>query len=224
MNYRLYEWKIIYVFIVVFVLIQVGAYMVLTVSNESIARENASNDLQIASNVMRNLVLLRSRQLALTGQVIAADSSVREAIATGDRQAIEATFQNNGFRIQAAAMLLTDLNRNVIAYVSGPTASVESEPVQLNPAILQLSPPPQMIAPMDMSGEVLHQIVTIPINAPEPVGWLSIGFPMGDPLWQVLGGDANAHYKGIPCLISVFVSCLSRSLCFNDILKRAKER
>ncbi|MES3008481.1 MAG: diguanylate cyclase [Pseudomonadota bacterium] len=194
MNYRLYEWKIIYVFIVVFALIQVGAYMVLTVSNENIARENAGHDLQIASDVMRNLVLLRSRQLALTGQVIAADSNVREAIATGDRLAIEATLQNNGFRIQAAAMLLTDMNRNVIAYVSGPAATLESGPVEVNPAILQLSPPPQMIAPMNMSGEALHQIVTIPINSPEPIGWLSIGFPMGDPLWQVLGGDANANY------------------------------
>jgi diguanylate cyclase (GGDEF)-like protein len=51
-----------------------------------------------------------------------------------------------------------------------------------------------MIAPMDSSGEALHQVVTIPINAPQPVGWLTIGFPMGDPLWQVLGGDANANY------------------------------
>ncbi len=194
MNYRLYEWKIIYVFIVVFALIQVGAYMVLTVSNESIARENASHDLQVASDVMRNLVLLRSRQLALTGQVIAADATVREAIATGNRLAIEATLQNNGFRIQAAAMLLTDMSRNVIAYVSGPASSGQSDPIRVNPAILQSPPPPQLIAPMDTSGEVLHQIVTIPINAPQPVGWLSIGFPMGDPLWQVLGGDANANY------------------------------
>ncbi len=194
MNYRLYEWKIIYVFIVVFALIQAGAYMVLTVSNENIARENASHDLQIASDVMRNLVLLRSRQLALTGQVIAADATVREAIATGNRLAIEATLQNNGFRIQAAAMLLTDMNRNVIAYVSGPASGGQPDPVSVNPAILQSPPPPQMIAPMDTSGEVLHQIVTIPINAPQPVGWLSIGFPMGDPLWQVLGGEANASY------------------------------
>ncbi|MDO8273365.1 MAG: cache domain-containing protein, partial [Gammaproteobacteria bacterium] len=194
MNYRLYEWKIIYVFIVVFALIQVGAYMVLTVSNENIARENAGHDLQIASDVMRNLVLLRSRQLALAGQVIAADATVREAIATGDRLAIEATLQNNGFRIQAAAMLLTDMNRNVIAYVSGPASTRQSGAVRVNPAILQSPPSPQMIAPMDTSGEVLHQIVTIPINAPQPVGWLSIGFPMGDPLWQVLGGDANANY------------------------------
>lgn len=194
MNYRLYEWKIIYVFIVVFALIQAGAYMVLTVSNENIARENASHDLRIASDVMRNLVLLRSRQLALTGQVIAADATVREAIATRDRLAIEATLQNNGFRIQAAAMLLTDMNRNVIAYVSGPASTGQPDPVNVNPAILQSPPPPQLIAPMDTSGEVLHQIVTIPINAPQPVGWLSIGFPMGDPLWQVLGGDANANY------------------------------
>jgi GGDEF domain-containing protein len=42
-------------------------------------------------------------------------------------------------------------------------------------------------------GEVLHQIVTIPTNAPQPIGWLSIGFPMGDPLLQVLGGDAGEH-------------------------------
>ncbi|MDO9318916.1 MAG: diguanylate cyclase [Gammaproteobacteria bacterium] len=194
MNYRLYEWKIIYVFIVVFALIQIGAYMVLTVSNENIARENAGHDLQIASDVMRNLVLLRSRQLALAGQVIAADATVREAIATGDRLAMEATLQNNGFRIQAAAMLLTDMNRNVIAYVSGPASTRQSGTVRVNPAILQSPLPLQLIAPMDSSGEVLHQIVTIPINAPQPVGWLSIGFPMGDPLWQALGGDANANY------------------------------
>ncbi len=86
------------------------------------------------------------------------------------------------------------MNRNVIAYVSGPAAAGQSGPVSVNPAILQSPPPSQMIAPMDSSGEALHQVVTIPINAPQPVGWLTIGFPMGDPLWQVLGGDANANY------------------------------
>ena len=49
MNYRLNEWKIIYVSIVVFVLIQLGAYVVLSVRNENIARERAGHDLQIAS-------------------------------------------------------------------------------------------------------------------------------------------------------------------------------
>ena len=46
MNYRSYEWKIIYVFILVFMLIEVGSYVVLTVSTERIARERVRQDLQ----------------------------------------------------------------------------------------------------------------------------------------------------------------------------------
>ncbi len=146
MNYRLDEWIIIHVFIVVFALIQLGACMVLSAGDENIATECAGHDLPIASDVMRNLVLLRSRQLAWTGQVIAADATVRESIANGDRLAIETTLQKNGFRIQAAAMLLTDMNFNVIAYVSGPAATGRSSALKVNSAILRPSPTPQMIA------------------------------------------------------------------------------
>lgn len=194
MNYRSYEWKIIYVFIMVFMLIEVGSYVVLTVSTERIARERVQQDLQTGSDILANLIVLRSRQLALTGQVLASDFGVREAVATGDRATIESMLENHGFRIQAAVMMLTDMNREVIAFISSPSLPNQSEIVDVNPAILQQSARQQMIAPMDLAGETLFQIITVPINAPDPIALLSIGFPMGDPLWQTLGGHARANY------------------------------
>lgn len=194
MNYRSYEWKIIYVFILVFMLIEVGSYIVLTVSTQRIARERVQQDLQAGSDILGNLILLRSRQLAMTGQVLASDFGVREAVATGDRPTIESMLENHGFRIQASAMLLTDMSRNVIAFVSSPLMPNQPEMIDVNPAILQESARQQMIAPMDLQGETLFQIITVPINAPDPIALLSIGFPMGDPMWQTLGGFARANY------------------------------
>ncbi|MGB4246425.1 MAG: cache domain-containing protein, partial [Pseudohongiellaceae bacterium] len=152
MNYRSYEWKIIYVFILVFMLIEVGSYIVLTVSTQRIARERVQQDLQAGSDILGNLILLRSRQLAMTGQVLASDFGVREAIATGDRPTIESMLENHGFRIQASAMLLTDMNRNVIAFVSSPLMPNQPEMIDVNPAILRESARQQMIAPMDLQG------------------------------------------------------------------------
>ncbi|MDP1929911.1 MAG: diguanylate cyclase [Gammaproteobacteria bacterium] len=194
MNYRSYEWKIIYVFILVFVLIEVGSYVVLSVSNERIGRQKVQQDLQMGSNILDNLIQIRSRQLALTGQVLASDTGLREAIATGDRHAIESMLENHGFRIQAAVMLLTDMNRKVLAFVSSPLLPNQPEIFNVNPVILQESARQRMIAPMDFEGETLFQIITVPINTPDPVALLSIGFPMGDPLWQSVGGYASANY------------------------------
>ncbi len=194
MNYRSYEWKIIYVFIIVFVFIQGGSFWVLTFNNERIATQAVQEDLKTGTRILEGLLQLRAGQLLLTAQVLAADYGLREAIGTGDRRTIESMLTNHGARIQAAAMLLTDMSGEVIAFVSSPLVGTGRPIDNVNPALLQHSSKEQMIAPLDRDGDTLYQIITLPVSSPLPIAMLSIGFPVGDPSWQALGGDANVDF------------------------------
>lgn len=195
MNYRSYEWKIIYVFIVVFVLIQGGSFWVLMVNNERIAKQTAQKDLEVGTRVLGGLLQLRASQLQVTAQVLASDYGLREAISTGDRRTIESMLTNHGARIQAAAMLLTDMNGQVIAFVSSPLVATGRPIESVNPLLLQRNSREQMIAPLDRDGDTLYQIITLPVSSPLPIATLSIGFPVGDPSWLALGREANVDFS-----------------------------
>lgn len=92
-------------------------------------------------------------------------------------------------------MPLIDMNGEIIASVSSSLVSTGGLIENVNPVLLQRTGREEMIAPIDRGDDTLYQIITIPVSTPVPVATLIIEFPVGDPLWLALGGDANVDFS-----------------------------
>lgn len=185
MDYRFYENKIVYILIVTLVLIQLGAFFILTSSNRKIAEDTIREDLLVAAQVFKRLLESRHRLLQQTAHILASDYGFRESIATQDRDTIESMLLNHGTRAGAQVLVLSDMEQAILATVPS-SLQIRPEEVaalsELNPSevpfVLQLAR--LTLAGQALPAEKLLQVVGTHIKAPLPIAKLTIGYAVDD--------------------------------------------
>ncbi|MCV6604261.1 MAG: EAL domain-containing protein [Porticoccaceae bacterium] len=115
-----------------------------------------------------------NQHLQRSVDTIAKDWSFREAVGNGDRATIRTVLLNHSARIEADVALFADLEGNPVTQV-GAQAVVLSE-TERN--IIQQNPQAQIH--LVHSNDTFYRLVLTPVKAPLPVGWVGMGFELGD--------------------------------------------
>jgi diguanylate cyclase (GGDEF)-like protein len=143
------------------------------------ARSQIQEDLVVAGRVFTRLLSGRSSQHARAVRLLGDDSAFRQAVRWSDHGGIRSAMQNHQARIKADVLMLLDLGDRLVTDTLPPTASRSAFRF------------PHLLDTAKQAGEAsgfvsfegrLYEVVVVPVMAPDPVGWLLVGFRMDDRL------------------------------------------
>jgi diguanylate cyclase (GGDEF)-like protein len=168
--------RIILFFVALLALVQVAAFLFVNAANSRGAQAKIAEELNVGQRVFARLLDQNAEKLKLSARVLAADFAFREAIATHDTGTIASVLANHGARIGAAAMVFVDLDGGVVSDTLSPRAAPRSfeYPVLLGKTAANAS--------MEVLDGRAFQLVSVPVLAPLPIGWVVMGFAVDDAL------------------------------------------
>jgi diguanylate cyclase (GGDEF)-like protein len=176
--------RILALFLLVIVAVQVGGFVLVNTVGAASARNTIGEELVAGARVFDRLIEEDTQRLVQGARVLAGDYAFREAIASRDRNTIRSALANHGKRLDVDAMLLFDLEGRVIAdTLDGPAA--ERFPFL---TLLAQARSSQRAAAMVVLAGRLHQLVIVPVLAPVPIAWVGMGFRVDDSFAQDLRG------------------------------------
>jgi diguanylate cyclase (GGDEF)-like protein len=171
--------RIVAVYLGLLVVIQAASYWFIEDSVDRNARASIRTELNTGEKVFLRLLQQNTYNLEQGTKVLAADYGFRDAVSSGDRETVLSALSNHGERINAGIAIYTDAQFQ-------PVASTERAAEPFVAAV-------QRYARQSLTGgmqanqiEVIngqpYQIVAVPVKAPQVIGWVGMGFPVGDKL------------------------------------------
>ncbi|MEP7243226.1 MAG: EAL domain-containing protein [Gammaproteobacteria bacterium] len=170
--------RIIVLFVALLSLVQGAAFWVVNEANSRNAQAKVEEELNVGERVFARLLQQNAEKLGQSARVLAADFPFREAIATHDTATIASALTNHGARIGADAMLFVDLNGQVVADTLRPKDSTRAFEY---PSLLKTTKNGTGSSMQVLDGRAF-QLVTVPVMAPLPIGWVVMGFAVDDTL------------------------------------------
>ncbi|MBW7833739.1 MAG: EAL domain-containing protein [Simplicispira suum] len=159
--------------------VQLAGFAVVRASIERNARVQITRELDTDERVWRRLLEQKAERLRQGSALLAADYGFRSAVSSDDVATIESALGNHGARIGAAVTVLLDtqLALRVVSSQAG-MGQLPAALAQVVPA-LAAEPAGSQITVID---GLPHQFVMVPLRAPLVIGWVLMGFPVGQPL------------------------------------------
>lgn len=172
--YRL-ESKIVALFIILIVVVQLAGFVAIRTAIDRNARSAISDELVIGERVFTRLLDQNAQQLTQGARLLASDFGFRQAIGTDDRATIASVLANHGARIGASMGMLvgTDglIHASTLAY---PDTDLQRSSLEL----VRRAGNGNGAAESAVVGDSLFQIVAVPIKAPVTIAWVVMGFPV----------------------------------------------
>ena len=169
--------RIVVFFVALLVLVQgIGAFLVMR-SNSQIARETIEQELVQGERVFRQLLAQNQARLEQGAAILSADFAFREAIATNDSGTILSVLRNHGARLGATVATLVSLDGMVVADTQDERRARRPFPF---PALVAASAAAEKASSIVPLGERLHQLIVVPVMAPEPIAHVGLAFEVDD--------------------------------------------
>jgi diguanylate cyclase (GGDEF)-like protein len=176
-------------------LIQTAVFSVIRVSIDQSARQQITQELQVGERVWRRLLDQNALKLAQGATLLAADFGFRSAVSTGDVDTIRSALDNHGARIGATVTALIDNSLNLTAIGQGQSSLARAPDVkqaEFKQIYQRLARSPQS-GQIAMIDQVPHQFVMVQVRAPTPIGWVLMGFPIGQSLLDEMRTLSEMH-------------------------------
>lgn len=213
--------RIAFTFLSVVVAIQLAGLIPLKYALSKHANELAEEQINVGERVFVNLLQHNTQSLKQATQVLAADFGFRDAVASNDAETIKSALESYQGRIHAQiAYYISNSEELVIGTVDGKFQNHAGEDVKQ--AILQNQ---NGTLKFDIVDGKPYQLITVPVKAPDVIGWIVMGFAVdgrlaeqikqlthldvtflqktGQQSWQLVSGT------GSPRLSNVLVKTIS---------------
>jgi diguanylate cyclase (GGDEF)-like protein len=198
MTMRSLQSRILALFLLLMVIVQVGGFVLINTVGMSAARKTVGEALVAGARVFDRLLEQDTQRIVQGARLMSADYAFREVISTGDRETIASVLVNYGKRIDASLMMVIGLDQRVLSDTLGVAVD---KPFPFPNLIAKAEQNQQSSAMVLINGQ-LYQLVVVPVMAPIPVAWVAIGFAVNDALAQ--------DFKGLTRLQVSFLSRQSR--------------
>ena len=171
--------RIVTLSLALLLVVQLAVFGVVRATIEQSARRQIADELSVGARVWSRLLQQNAQKLSLGAGLLAGDYGFRSAASSGDLQTIQSVLSNHGARIGATITALFDVALNLQAVAEGQDAQKLAYALNLLIPILTKSPSGGQIAMVD---GLPHQFVIAPVRSPTVIGYVLMGFPMGQSL------------------------------------------
>ncbi|MGH8171694.1 MAG: putative bifunctional diguanylate cyclase/phosphodiesterase, partial [Rhodanobacteraceae bacterium] len=173
---RSFQWRIMLLLIGLVAFVQFPTFVAVNYAIQRNVLERAEQELDLGAKVVARLLSSRGTQLRDTVQVVAADFGFREAVATGDANTMRSVLSNHGSRINASFALTLGPDGRVTASTTNLIEQGSDFPFG---TIFERAREESIVSGIAAIDERPFQIVVAPIKAPQSIGWIGMGFALG---------------------------------------------
>ncbi|WP_295992359.1 EAL domain-containing protein [Rugamonas sp.] len=182
MRFRSLESRIVTLFLVLIVVVQVLGLLVIQRGIDSNARSSIAGELNNGAKVFRRLLDQNAQSLRFGARLLARDTAFVAAIGNNDdsdHATIESALANSGRRIKASLAILVGADRK-ISVSTNPAQSAGLE--KLVVSMLDKAEQSDGANGVAIVDRRPYQIVVMPVKAPVTIGWVVMTFPIDRPL------------------------------------------
>ncbi len=201
--------RLVGVSLLLLLIVQMAGFAVVNRSIDRNARLQIARELDTDERVWHRLLEQNAERLRQGSALLAADYGFRSAVSSGDEETIQSALENHGARIGAAATALLDTERALRAVRLA--EGLPQMPGSLAQVVQALSDQSQGSVVAVMQGQP-YQFVMVPLKAPVVIGWVLMGFPVGQPLAdemrQLLSVDVAVRVRAADGSVAVPVGTL----------------
>ncbi|GLR12107.1 phosphodiesterase [Chitinimonas prasina] len=169
--------RIVVFFTSLLALVLVATFVLVSVANLRISRQNAAHELVTGERIFRRLLEQQGQQLTQAVSALATDYGFRQAIGTGDTDTIASALANHGGRIKADLVMLSRLDNTIQADTVKPERVGKAYPFV---DLLEKAGERGGASGIERIDGKLYQLVVVPIKAPIVIGWVTMGFEIND--------------------------------------------
>ena len=215
--------RIVMLSLALLLLVQLAGFEVLRRSIDSNARAQVAQDLRLGERVWQRMLDQNAQKLRLGGSVLAADFGFRAAVTSGDTETIQSALENHGARIGAAITALLDTQFKVQAVSGSPEAGGTKA---MLPELTGQSWDPAG-SNFALIGKIPYQFVVVPLRAPVVIGWVVMGFPVGQALVDDMRALSGQHVSllsrhGADATVEVVASTML-SAAYDKVIAAAED-
>lgn len=173
--------RIAFTFLTVVVAIQLAGLIPLKYALVKHANTLAEEQIDVGQRVFVSLLQHNTQSLKQATQVLAADFAFREAVATNDAETIESALESYQGRIRAQIAFYISNDENLIVGTSDAKSILNSVDAREDSrqAIIQSN---AGTLRFDIVDGKPYQLITVPVKAPETIGWIVMGFAVDSQL------------------------------------------
>ena len=196
--------RIVAVFLGLLLLVQAASFFTIRRGIDANARRDVAQGMGAGETLLRRLLAQNAQQLSEAARLLAADYGFRAAVSTRDGPTLTDALANQADRIGASVAIFTNPAHQPVASTAADDArtravlAADAVTRTLLPAAAPDAPLSQTT--MNPAGAKLlviderpFQIVTVPVKAPQLVGYVSMGFPLGASIVRDLGDLSAAR-------------------------------
>ncbi|MGB9989708.1 bifunctional diguanylate cyclase/phosphodiesterase [Massilia sp. SM-13] len=179
MRFRSLESRIVTLFLVLLVVVQVVGLLVIQRGINSNARSSISSELVNGTKVFSRLLEQNAQSLRFGARLLARDTAFLAAIGNNDeddRATIESALDNSARRIKASASMLVNSERQISASTGVRSNGLEKLVLSMLDEAEQ-SDGANGIAIVEGRP---YQVVVMPVKAPITIGWVVMTFPINE--------------------------------------------
>ena len=144
----------------------------------------AQQSLSVATKVFQQLLDNRSEQLSTSVRIVASDFGFRRAVATSEQDTISSVLENHGGRIQASVSMLLSPSGALLASTAADIT--QSQISQLYQHMKQSGR--NNYTDIVLLGNDAYQLVMTPVQAPQLIAWVGMGFKLDQALAEQIKG------------------------------------
>ncbi|MGI4850067.1 MAG: putative bifunctional diguanylate cyclase/phosphodiesterase [Janthinobacterium lividum] len=179
MRFHSLESRIVTLFLVLLLTMQVAGFFAIRTAIDENARASIRDNLVVGQRIFARLLDQNAQKLAQGALLLSKDYGFREAIGSNDRETIESALINHGARIGAALTLFVGQD--------GKTRAASQAAI---PAGMEISVQ-RLVDKAEESGSASanmmldwapFQLVVVPVKAPITIGWIAMAFPINQNL------------------------------------------
>lgn len=141
------------------------------------SEQQARQILNVATNVFRQTLQVRSDQLSDSVRLLASDFGFRQAVATAEQATIQSVLENHGARINANLALLFAPDGRLLS-----STLPLADNTTLQQSFQQARAQQGAFTDIVSIEQQAYQIVLVPVRAPQIVAWVGMGFVLGEQL------------------------------------------
>ena len=178
-SFKSLESRIVVLFIVLLLLLQLAGFVVIRSAIENNARASIRNELMVGERVFLRLLDQNAQKLTQGARLLASDYGFRAAIGSDDGDTIVSVLSNHGARIGATVALWLDPE----GMIKASTLREDVPDMARNVAeLVNKAQSTGSAADTVLINHHLFQIVAVPVKAPLTIGWVVMGFPIDSSL------------------------------------------
>ena len=176
--------RIVVLSLLLLLLVQAAGFGVVRSNIDRNARAQLASELRVGERVWQRLLDTQAQRLRQGAALLSADFGFRAAASSGDTATISSALDNHGARIGATVAALLDTNFEPRAVHASTTHALTSVLHDMAISLARENGGNRMAL---IDGQP-HQFVAVPLRAPQTIGWVVMGFPLG----QTLVDDMHA--------------------------------